>query len=76
MDFLGRIPFVELLGMKLERVGGGEAEITRELKEELTNSWSVAHGGVTMALLDGVPAGQFAGATPTLIAACRPEADR
>ncbi|MEW6707137.1 MAG: PaaI family thioesterase [Pseudomonadota bacterium] len=52
MDFLVRIPFVELLGMQLQRFGGGEAEITLPLREELTNSWSVAHGGVTMTLLD------------------------
>jgi len=52
MDFLVRIPFVELLGMKLQRFGGGEAEIALELREDLTNSWSVAHGGVTMTLLD------------------------
>jgi uncharacterized protein (TIGR00369 family) len=52
MDFLVRIPFVELLGMKLERFGGGEAEITLPLRDELTNSWSVVHGGVTMTLLD------------------------
>lgn len=52
MDFLVRIPFVELLGMKLERFGGGEAEITLPLRDELTNSWSVVHGGVSMTLLD------------------------
>src|SRR5579872_5798650 len=30
---------------------------------------------MTIALLDGVPAGQLAGETPTLIATCRPDAD-
>jgi uncharacterized protein (TIGR00369 family) len=52
LKFLVHIPFVELLGMQLQRFGDGEAEITLELREELTNSWSVAHGGVTMTLLD------------------------
>jgi len=52
MEFLVRIPFVELLGMQLRRFEAGEAEIVLPLREELTNSWSVAHGGVTMTLLD------------------------
>jgi uncharacterized protein (TIGR00369 family) len=56
MDFLVRIPFVDLLGMKLERFEPGEAEILLPLRDELTNSWSVAHGGVTMTLLDVVMA--------------------
>ena len=55
-DFLVRIPFVELLGMRLERFEPGQAEILLPLREELTNSWSVAHGGVTMTLLDVVMA--------------------
>ena len=55
-DFLVRIPFVDLLGMRLERFEPGEAEIVLPLREELTNSWSVAHGGVTMTLLDVVMA--------------------
>ena len=32
------------------------AEIALTLREDLTNSWSVAHGGVTMTLLDVVMA--------------------
>ena len=56
MDFRVRIPFVELLGMELQRFDPGESEIHLELRDELTNSWGVAHGGVTMALLDVVMA--------------------
>jgi uncharacterized protein (TIGR00369 family) len=56
MQFLAHIPFVHLLGMQLQRLENGEAEITLPLREELTNSWSVAHGGVTMTLLDVVMA--------------------
>ncbi len=56
MDFLVHIPFVELLGFELLRFEHGEAEIAIQLRDELTNSWGVAHGGVTMTLLDVVMA--------------------
>ena len=56
MQFSVRIPFVEHLGFELVRFEAGEAEIALELREELCNSWSVAHGGVTMTLLDVVMA--------------------
>jgi len=56
VKFQVRIPFVEHLGFELLRFEGGEAEIALDLREELTNSWSVAHGGVTMTLLDVVMA--------------------
>jgi uncharacterized protein (TIGR00369 family) len=52
MEFNLRIPFVDLMGMSLERMAAGEAEIHLQMREALTNSWGVAHGGVTMALLD------------------------
>jgi len=56
LQFKIRIPFVELLGFELLRFERGEAEIALTLREELTNSWSVAHGGVSMTLLDVVMA--------------------
>ena len=56
MEFLVHIPFVELLGFELLRFERGEAEIAIGLRDELTNSWGVAHGGVTMTLLDVVMA--------------------
>lgn len=56
MKFLVTIPFVDLLGMELVACEAGAAEIALTLREELTNSWSVAHGGVTMTLLDVVMA--------------------
>ncbi len=56
MDLLVHIPFVELLGFELLRFEHGEAEIAIQLRDELTNSWGVAHGGVTMTLLDVVMA--------------------
>jgi uncharacterized protein (TIGR00369 family) len=56
VEFKVNIPFVHLLGMALQRMDPGEAEIHLQLREELTNSWGVAHGGVTMSLLDVVMA--------------------
>ena len=56
MQFRIRIPFVDLLGFELVRFDRGEAEIAVELRDELTNSWGVAHGGVSMTLLDVVMA--------------------
>ena len=56
MQFLVHIPFVELLGFELLRFEHGEAEISVKLRDDLTNSWGVAHGGVSMTLLDVVMA--------------------
>jgi uncharacterized protein (TIGR00369 family) len=52
VQFLVRIPFAETLGFELLRFERDEADIAVELRDELTNSWGVAHGGVTMTLLD------------------------
>ena len=51
-NFHIHIPFVEHLGFELTKFEAGEAEIVLDLREELTNSWGVVHGGVTMTLLD------------------------
>jgi len=56
MKFLVHIPFVESLGFELLRFEGGEADIAVQLRDEQTNSWGVAHGGLTMTLLDVVMA--------------------
>jgi len=56
VKFKIRIPFVDLLGFELLRFERGEAEMAVDLRDELTNSWGVAHGGVTMTLLDVVMA--------------------
>ena len=56
MDFTVHIPFVEMLGLELVSFDAGQAQIALNLREELTNSWSVVHGGVTMTLLDVVMA--------------------
>jgi uncharacterized protein (TIGR00369 family) len=52
MEFPVHIPFVAQLGFELLKFENGEAEIGLTLRDELCNSWSVAHGGVTMTLLD------------------------
>jgi len=56
MDFPVHIPFVEQLGFELLRMETGEAEIALDLADAHLNSWSVAHGGVLMTLLDVVMA--------------------
>lgn len=56
MDFPNPIPFVEHLGFEFLRYDAGEAEIAITLRDELSNTWGVAHGGVTMTLLDIVMA--------------------
>lgn len=56
MEFSVRIPFVDLLGFRLERMDGGEAEIAYEPTPEHLNSFDVVHGGVSMSLLDVVMA--------------------
>ncbi len=52
MDFLARIPFVDLLGFELLRLEPGASEIAITVREELTNSLGVAHGGLLMTLMD------------------------
>ena len=50
--FARHIPFLHLLGAELLRFEEGESEIALTLRDELNNSWHVAHGGVVMTLLD------------------------
>ncbi len=52
IPFARHVPFLDLLGVELLRFEEGETEIALTLREELCNSWQVAHGGVVMALLD------------------------
>jgi uncharacterized protein (TIGR00369 family) len=51
-DFLPRIPFNTLLGMKLTRTHSDGVTIECALRHELTNSAGVAHGGVAAAIAD------------------------
>lgn len=52
MEFRVRIPFVETLGFELLAFDAGRAEIALDVRDAITNSWGVVHGGVTMTLLD------------------------
>jgi uncharacterized protein (TIGR00369 family) len=47
-----QVPFADHIGLSLVRMEGGEAELVVQMKPELLNTWQVAHGGVTMTLLD------------------------
>jgi uncharacterized protein (TIGR00369 family) len=51
-SFTVHIPFVEMIGFELISCDAGRAEIAVTLREELTNSRDMAHGGVSMTLLD------------------------
>jgi uncharacterized protein (TIGR00369 family) len=51
------IPFLELLGARLERWEKGHAVVALDVRRELTNSWQFVHGGVVMTLLDVALAG-------------------
>jgi uncharacterized protein (TIGR00369 family) len=51
-DFLPRIPFNSLLGIKLTRTHSDGVTIECALRHELTNSAGVAHGGVAAAIAD------------------------
>lgn len=50
--FLRRVPFATLLGIKLTSLHRDGVTIECALRAELTNSFAVAHGGVTATLAD------------------------
>ena len=52
MDFPIAIPFGQSMGFELLRMQGGEAELGLQLRADQHNSMHMAHGGVTMTLLD------------------------
>ena len=45
-------PFIDALGVVLVKAKDGESEVRMPLRDEHMNTWSIAHGGVTMTLLD------------------------
>jgi uncharacterized protein (TIGR00369 family) len=47
-----QVPFLDLLGAHAEHREHGRAVVSLELRKDLTNSWSSAHGGVITSLLD------------------------
>ena len=52
MEFRVRIPLVHTLGIELVDLQPGHAELAVDVVDSLTNSWGVAHGGLTLTLLD------------------------
>jgi fatty-acyl-CoA synthase len=50
------IPFLDKIGMRRVRVGGGEAVVTLDLQPDLLNNHGGGHGGVVMTLLDSAMA--------------------
>lgn len=52
LRFLVNIPFIQELGVEFISGGIGKAEVALDLEPWHLNSWSVAHGGVIMSLLD------------------------
>ncbi|WP_250464844.1 MULTISPECIES: PaaI family thioesterase [unclassified Caballeronia] len=45
-------PFIDSLGVELVKAADGEAEVRLALENAHLNTWGIAHGGVTMTLLD------------------------
>ncbi|MDR5757073.1 PaaI family thioesterase [Caballeronia sp. LZ035] len=45
-------PFIDSLGVDLVRAQDGESEVCLPLRDTHLNTWGIAHGGVTMTLLD------------------------
>jgi uncharacterized protein (TIGR00369 family) len=64
MQFPRVIPFAEAQGFELLRFEAGEAEIAVSLRPDHCNTWQVAHGGLTMTLLDVVMAHASRAPTP------------
>ncbi len=52
LRFLVNIPFIQELGVEFVSSGDGKSEVALHLAPWHLNSWSVAHGGVLMSLLD------------------------
>jgi len=47
-----KIPFVELIGLTFEEVGGGTSLCALDVRDELFNPQHVVHGGASYALAD------------------------
>ncbi len=50
------VPFLRLLGIQIVKMSDGIGEIELVIEEKHTNSWSVAHGGVLLTLVDAAMA--------------------
>ena len=70
-DFLTRVPFNTLLGMRLHRIQRDGITIACTLRPGLQNSAGAAHSGVTAAMADAAVASPFS-ATSTANAGAPP----
>ncbi|CAN5641684.1 PaaI family thioesterase [soil metagenome] len=52
LEFPTRIPFADLLGIRLMRYENGEADVWFDPAAEVLNSWGVIHGGAQLTLID------------------------
>lgn len=52
IPFPVEIPFLNAIGVTLLSMGDGQAQVAVDLQGRHMNSWAVAHGGLTMTLLD------------------------
>jgi uncharacterized protein (TIGR00369 family) len=52
IEFPVRSPFIDSLGMRLVRAEDGVSEVVLILEPQHLNTWGVAHGGLTMSMLD------------------------
>jgi uncharacterized protein (TIGR00369 family) len=49
-----QVPFLRHLGIELERVGNGEAEMSLIVRDEHLQTMGIVHGGVLASILDSV----------------------
>ncbi len=67
-DYFGlTIPFLDFIGVIPEYAQAGKARIRVDLRPELHNSFQVAHGGLTMTLLDFAMAAAARSIYPTAL---------
>ncbi|HLA95529.1 MAG TPA: PaaI family thioesterase, partial [Pyrinomonadaceae bacterium] len=52
IDTVGKLPFAQLIGMKLIDIRPNEAVIAIEMRDDLRQPSGVLHGGVTATLID------------------------
>lgn len=55
-NFPFNVPFLNLLGVTIEKMADGVCELSLLIEEKHTNSWAVAHGGVLLTLVDAAMA--------------------
>lgn len=57
-----RVPFIDLIGARVEEFGEGRARLSLLLEEKHSNPHGVAHGGVATTLMDSAAAMALSGA--------------